>query len=233
MFFYDKLSLKILSFIGVSLIVLGCSPSTITTETIEANAPAQPTVSSTVATEPAQDAQSSSEKIKFKQADGAEKYSLKPMPDGAKLVDGADNELARLTLDGNKIKIKDAADTALGYVVSQEGYWKLENAAQTEELYILRLQADGDLKLEDGADQPIYRIKVRDYGYEIETPEKQSLYKVKAKDGKISLRDASENTVLSTKSAMVPVAMTPFGFEVLTPPQQAALAYAVNLSGGR
>jgi len=218
--YYYKLSLRAFSLLTISLIVFGCGST-------QPNLPAQ-TGTAPAATAPAQ---SAVEKIKFKQADGAEKYSLKFKPDGAKFVDAADTELARLKVDDSqKVKIKAADETVLGYVVTKDGYWKLENAEQTEELYVLRLQEDGDLKLEDGSDQQIYRIKVRDYGYEIETPEKQSLYKVKMKEGKISLRDANEETVMSTKSPMTSAAMTPFGFDVLTPPQQAALAYAVNAS---
>lgn len=172
--------------------------------------------------------------LKFKQGDGAEAFSLKLKADGAKLVDPADAELARLTVDGSqKVKIKNAQDQTLGYVVKTGDHWKLENADQTQELFILRRQADGDYKLEDGQDAEIYRIKARDYGYEIETPDKQSLYKVKVKDGKTSLRNAQDETVLSTKDAIAPIAVAPFGFDVLTPEQQAALAYAVNLSGGQ
>jgi len=214
-----------LSLLTISLIVLGCSSEPNVSPQATARLPAGETATN-------QDVQATPDKIKFKQADEAEKYALKLRDDGAKLVDGTDRELARLTLDSNKIKIKDPADQVLGYVVSHDSYWKLENADQTQELYVLRRQADGDLKLEDGNDAPIYRIKVRDYGYEIETPAKQSLYKVKVSNGKISLRDASEETVLSTRSPLLPAAMTPFGFDVLTPPQQAALAYAVNRTGG-
>jgi hypothetical protein len=97
----------------------------------------------------------------------------------------------------------------------------------------MQRQDDGDYKLEDGANKQIYTIKVRDYGFEIETPQKQSLYKVKVKEGKISLRNASEQTVFSTKSKFLPIAVACFGFDVLSREQQAALAYAVNLSGGR
>lgn len=218
---YYKLTLRACSLLTISLIVFGCSGTAKNTPVPTSAAPETSEVS-----------QSAVEKIKFKQADGAEKYSLKFKADGAKLVDADDNELARLKVDDSqKVKIKAADETVLGYVVSQADYWKLENAEQSEELYILRLQADGDLKLEDGADQQIYRIKKRDYGYEIESPDKESLYKVKVKEGKTSLRDANEDTVLSTKSPIQPAAMTPFGFDVLTPPQQAALAYAVNRSG--
>ncbi|NJM99956.1 MAG: hypothetical protein HC800_24970 [Phormidesmis sp. RL_2_1] len=197
----------------------------------------------TAVTTSAEDTHSAVEKIKFKQGNGDEKFSLKFEPDGAKLVDGADQELARLTLDASihrnaggsrqgagKVKIKDINHQVLGYVVIHDGYWKLENAAQTEELYILRLQADGDLKLEDGTDKLVYRVKRRDYGYEIESPKKTSLYKVKVKGDKTSLRNANDETVLSTKSPILSTAMACFGFDVLSPAQQAALAYAVNLS---
>ena len=175
----------------------------------------------------------SSEAIKFKLEGGSEAFALKPKEDGAKLVDANDKELARLNVDeGQKVKIKDAGDRVLGYVVPEENYWKIKNAEQTKELYILRRQDDGDYKLEDGANKEIYRIKKRDYGLEIETPTKQSLYKVKIKDDKTSLRDASDKTVLYTKSGIAPMAIASFGFDVLSREQKAALAYAVNRSGG-
>ncbi|HEY9747362.1 MAG TPA: hypothetical protein V6C63_01570 [Allocoleopsis sp.] len=187
----------------------------------------------TVATA-SQPATSASESIKFKQENGTEAFVLKPMPDGAKLVNAANQELARFNVDGQqKIKIKNAADQVLGYVVPQGNYWKLENADQSQELYVMRRQADGDYKLETGKNQPVYRIKARDYGFEIETPQKQSLYKVKVKEGKISLRNANDQTVLSTKSDLAPIAIAPFGFDQLSQEQRAALAYALNRAGGQ
>lgn len=220
---YYKLTLRACSLLTISLIVFGCSSAEKTVPTTADAASTSSEINQTAV-----------DKIKFKQADGEEKYSLKFKTDGAKFVDADNQEIARLKVDeSQKVKIKAADETVLGYVVPEDGYWKLENAAQSEELYVLRLQDDGDLKLEDGADAPIYRIKKRDYGYEIETPEKESLYKVKVKEGKTSLRDASEETVISTQSSIEPAAMTPFGFDVLTPPQQAALVYAVNSSGVR
>jgi hypothetical protein len=172
-------------------------------------------------------------KIKFKLDGETEAFSFKFKPDGAKLVDARDAEMARLTVDETqKIKIKNPADEAIGYVVSEKGYWKIKNADQTQELYVLRRQTDGDYKLETGSDRQIYRIKKRDYGYEIETPDKQSLYKVKLKNGKLSLRNANEETVLYTKDDFLPIALASFGFDELTREQQAALAYAVYLSGG-
>src|SRR6476469_4466678 len=179
-------------------------------------------------------ATSASESIKFKQENGTEAFVLKFMPDGAKLVDGKNQELARFNVDSQrKVKIKNAADQVLGYVVPENGYWKLENSDQSQELYVMRRQADGDYKLETGKNQPVYRIKARDYGFEIETPQKQSLYKVKVKEGKTSLRNANDQTVLSTKSNLAPIAIAPFGFDQLSREQQAALAYALNQAGGQ
>lgn len=189
---------------------------------------ATPSSSATLSNSPTTSSSATSSSLKFKQTDGNTAFSLNILPDGAKLVDAADRELARLTRDDQqKIKIKNASDQTLAYVVPAADHWKLENANQTEELYILRRQNDGDYKLEDAADREIYRIKQRDYGFEIETPTKQSLYKIKVKDGKVSLRDASDQTILSTRSPLPPIAMACFGFEVLSREQQAGLAYAL------
>jgi hypothetical protein len=184
--------------------------------------------------ENSQETKDSSEKIKFKLENGNEAFSLKPKEDGAKLESAQGKEIARLNLDENgKIKIKDANDKVLGYIVTKSGYWKIENSEQTSELFILRRQDDGDYKLETGDDKEVYRIKKRDYGFEIETSSKQSLYKIKEKEGKISLRNSSDQTILSTKDQFLPIALSCFGFDVLSQPQQAGLAYAVQLSKGQ
>jgi len=167
--------------------------------------------------------------IKFKREDGSELFSLEFRSDGAKLEAAGGEELARLTVDGsNKVKIKDASDATLGYIVSDTDKWKVENAAQTEELYILRRQTDGDYTFETGADQDVYRIKQRDYGFEIETPDKVSRYKIKLDNGKLSLRDASETTVLYTNDPLPAIALVPFGLDELTPEQQVGLTYALS-----
>jgi hypothetical protein len=121
----------------------------------------------------------------------------------------------------------------LGYIVTEKGYWKVENPEQNKELYILRRQDDGNYKLEDAAKKEIYLINASQNGLEIRTPDKKLVYGVKIKEGKTSLRDASGKTVFSTKSSLSPIAFACFGFDVLTREQQAALAYAVNLTGGK
>ncbi|MBW4554756.1 MAG: hypothetical protein KME59_02225 [Trichormus sp. ATA11-4-KO1] len=174
------------------------------------------------------------DKIKFKTEGGSDLFALKQQADGAKLVDGNDQELARIKADkSGKIKIKNASDKVLGYVVTAKGYWKLENPEQSQDLYILRRQNDGNYQLENAAKKEIYQIKTRKDGWGIETPDKKLVYQVRIKAGKTSLRNASANTVFSTKSEISPIAFTCFGLDVLTREQQAALAYAVNLTGGQ
>ena len=171
-------------------------------------------------------------KIKFKNSDGTEVFSLKPKYNGIKIENADDLEIARLTVDNNgKIKIKNPSDMTLGYVVSQNNSWKLKNANQTKTLFILRRQTDGHYNLDSGKDKAIYRIKRRNYGFEIETPQKLSLYKVKTKNNKLVLRDNNENIVIETSSNFSLIAMTCLGFDVLPQAQQIALAYALILAG--
>ena len=171
-------------------------------------------------------------KVKFKLENGNEAFSLKPKENGIKVESADGSEIARLTVDEqNKIKIKNAADATLGYVVSKDKFWKIENPEHTKELYILRQQADGDYKLETEGDRQIYRIKRRDYGWEIETPQKESLYKVKTKENKIVLRDKDDVMVIKTKSDFPLLAIACFGMDVMTQEQQSALAYAIVLAG--
>ncbi|WP_008309706.1 hypothetical protein [Leptolyngbya sp. PCC 6406] len=177
-------------------------------------------------------AQSSTDQLKFKHDDGSEAFALKFQDNGAKLVDSSDQEIARLTVnDGGKVKIKDPSDTELGYVVSYDGYWKVKNADQTQDLFVLKAREGDGYRMDDGQGNRLYRIKQRDYGYEIQTAEEVSLYKIKLKDGKLSLRDVNDDTVISIRSAMSPAAMTAFGLDALSLEQQAALAYAIILSG--
>jgi hypothetical protein len=214
----------------VTTAILGCGSNSETAKT----PPTKNSQPSTTVSPPSSPVANKTDSIKFKQEGGGEAFELKSRSDGAKLVDKTDKELAKFNLDEKqKIKIKDSQDQVLGYVVTKNGYWKLENAEQNKELFILRYQSDGDYKLEDGSNQEIYRIKVRDYGLEIESPSKKSLYKVKIKDGKTSLRNASDRTVIYTKSQITPIAIACFGFDVLSKEQKAALAYAVNRSGGK
>lgn len=153
-------------------------------------------------------------KIKFKNTDDSTAFSVKPQDDGAKLVDAGEKEIARFNVSGRKLKIKDAEDVVLGYVIFSDGKYKVKNADQSKELWKLQPQGDGDWKFEDADGLLIYKIMKRDYGFEIEDGKENSLSKIKLKDGKTSLRDSSEKTVLSTKDDISTLAFACLGLEV-------------------
>lgn len=170
--------------------------------------------------------------LKFKLANDTEAFSLKPKEDGAKLVNALEQEIARLKWKDNKrkLQIRDPRDQTLGFITITDRAWKISGSDQKER-YVLRLQPDGDYKLETATDQPVYRIKKRDYGYEIQTPTEQTLYKIKQKGDKLSLRNAADQTTLSTKDPTDPVVIMCFGLDVLSPPEKAALAVALSQTG--
>lgn len=214
--------------IGLTGLLISCNP---TPPSPPSTPPSPQTQLSPAAQTQVVTAASNSEKIQFKLAAGQDIFALKPQANGAKLVDGNNQEIARLTVDPQqKVKIKNPADQAIGYVTQGNNAWKIKDASQKQDLYILRRQADGDYKLESGNDRQVYRIKQRDYGLEIETPAKQSLYKIRSKDGKLSLRNAAGETVLYTKAKVAPIVLACFGLDELSSPQKAALAYAVSLT---
>jgi hypothetical protein len=172
------------------------------------------------------------DKIKFKTEGGSDLFSLKQLPDGAKLVDKNEQEIARIKTDeAGRIKIKNIQDKVLGYVVTSPGSWTIENPDK-KAVYIVKRNSSSNYQLEDFNTKQIHQIKTNKTGLEITTPDKKLVYQVRIKEGKTSLRNTSGSTVFSTKSNISPIAFTCFGLDALTREQQAALAYAVNLTGG-
>ncbi len=173
-------------------------------------------------------------KIKFKTGDGDTAFSLKPEEDGAKLVNADERELARFNLNGSKLKIKGPDDNVLGYVIASDGKLKIKDSEQEKELWRLQQQSDGDWKLEDGREQLIYKIKVREYGFEIEDATEHSVFKVKLKEGKTSIRNASDQTLYYTKDQVPTLATTCLGFEsIKNLPLQAGLMTMLIIFHGR
>lgn len=190
---------------------------------------------SKVSLENSQATQDAGDSIQFQGKGGTKTFSIQPVVGGATLLGTAEKEIARFTIDSSykRFRINSAAGKLLGYAAIKGSAWAIENPERTKELYTLSRQEDGNYQLKNEAGKAIYNIKLREYGFEIETPAKQSVYKVKVEEDKITLVDASEQTSLYTNSALPPLMLACFGFENLNIEQQAALAYAINLSGGR
>jgi hypothetical protein len=147
-------------------------------------------------------------KIKFKDGSDRATFSIKPEPDGAKLVGADEKELARYHAEGDRVRIKGAGEKVLGYVVGTGRKLKVESADRARVLAELKVQDDGDAKVEDGRGALLYRLKKRDDGFKVEDASGRILATVKVKGDKTSLRDAGDKTLQSTKDRIgaLPVA---------------------------
>ena len=170
--------------------------------------------------------------VTFKNEAGVVAFKIKPRDDGAKLFNAAGEEMARFTYsegagETTKIKIKDATDKVLGFVSVSLNRYKIVDADQADQF---EFQSDDgrDWKFKTADEKLVFRVKSRDYGFEIETGDKVTHAKIKVKGNKVSLRDSAEETILSTKDSLPALAMVPFGFDVLDSlPIQSAIAFAI------
>ncbi|MFM9965190.1 MAG: hypothetical protein ACKV2Q_28665 [Planctomycetaceae bacterium] len=154
-----------------------------------------------------------SEHIHFKDADGHRVFELKPEPNGAKLVGPDEKEITRYHVKDHTLKIKDADDVVLGHIVRVDDHYKVEDAERKTVLFKLAAQSDGDWTVENGKQERLYRIKKRDYGFEIELPNDESFAKAKLKEGKRSLRNAQDATLYSTKDHASTLGLACLGLE--------------------
>jgi hypothetical protein len=172
------------------------------------------------------DFSSRTDKLKFRDAAGQTLYSIKFKDDGAKLVDGAEKELARLKIekrdDGPELKIKSPDEKTLGYVSGKSPKWKLKDADK-QTLFEVQREEDGSYKVVQTNKIVVYRLKPKDGGVEIEDGSQTVIRKVAVKDGKTAIRDASDKVVLMTSDPVTPVAIAFFGLEKFSKPQAAAM----------
>ena len=168
------------------------------------------------------------EKVKFK---GKVEFAIKPMPDGAKLVDAAEKELARYTVkEALRIKVKDGSERELGQIKGSADKIHIEQPGDVR-VFALQQQADGDYKLETAAGELLYKIKKRDYGWKLEDASGAEIAKVKTKSGKTSLLDASDAPILATKDSIRPLAMACLALDKIDQPLRVGLAIRMQAEG--
>ncbi|MCP3168974.1 hypothetical protein [Myxococcus qinghaiensis] len=167
-------------------------------------------------------------KLKFKDADDRERFSLKPKDDGAKLVDGEDRELARFKWKGTALKVSGPDDTALGYVVgSAGGALTVRDGEQRQVLYTLARQGSG-WRLTDAKGALLYTVSSDNEGARIEDASGTEVARVKVREGKVSLREPGGKTLLATKSLVSADAAACLAFEKLDLPFRVALLHQLQ-----
>lgn len=167
-------------------------------------------------------------KLKFKDADDRERFSLKPKDDGAKLVDGEDRELARFKWKGTALKVSGPDDTALGYVVgSAGGALTVRDGEQRQVLYTLARQGSG-WRLTDAKGALLYTVSSDNEGARIEEASGTEVARVKVREGKVSLREPGGKTLLATRSLVRADAAACLAFEKLDLPFRVALLHQIQ-----
>jgi hypothetical protein len=165
------------------------------------------------------------DKLKFKDADDRERFSLKAREDGAKLVDGDDRELARYKWKGASLKVSGPDDAVLGHIVgSAGGALTVRDPAQTQILFTLARQGTG-WRLNDGKGTLLYTVSPDDDGARIQDGSGASVAHVKVREGKVSVRDNEGRMLLATKSLIRPDAAAVLAFEKLDLPMRGALLF--------
>jgi len=169
-------------------------------------------------------------KLKFKDADDRERFSLKPKDDGAKLVDGDDRELARLKWKGGSLKVSGPDDTPLAHVVgSAGGALTVRDGAQQQVLYTLARQGQG-WRLNDARGAVLYTVSPDDDGARVRDAAGMEVARVKAREGKVSLREPGGGTLLATKSEVRADAVACLAFEKLDLALRVALLHQLQTS---
>ena len=172
-------------------------------------------------------------KLKFKDADDRERFSLKPKDDGAKLVDGENKELARYKWKGLALKVSGPDDAVLGHVVgSAGGALTVRDAEQRQILFTLARQGAG-WRLNDAKGALLYAVSPDDEGASIQDASGADVARVKVREGKVSVRDAQGRTLLATKSLVQAEAAACLAFERLELPLRVALLYYLQSPPGR
>jgi|GEM_PF-1860301 len=213
------------SFIGCSLAALLSATACTRPGEAEAQAPREAAAPARPAAADAVGLQSA---LKFKEDGGRERFSLKPKPDGARLVDAEDRELARYKWKGASLKVSGPDDVALGYVVgSAGGALTVRDGEQRHVRYTLARQGPG-WRLNDMKGALLYSVWPEDDGARLQDGAGADVARVKVREGKVSLRDAEGRTLLSTKSLLGAEAAACLAFEPMDLPLRMALLFYLH-----
>ncbi len=168
--------------------------------------------------------------IKFNGPDSKRLMELVPRGERVKLEDPNGQLLARFTLDAGRLRIERAPRELVGFVVpAGEGGRGLQmlDAPGGELIYQLVLEPDGDLRLEDHGHNVHYVLKRREYGFKTVDAGGAVQSRVRVKPEKVSLRDASGRTTLSTRDAIPAAAAACFTLGDLSLEFQTGLALGI------
>jgi hypothetical protein len=168
--------------------------------------------------------------IKFDGPGDARVMKLVPRKEQVKL-EGAHGELlARFAMDGGRLRVEREPHEAAGFIAPPgEGARGLQvlDGSGGKLMYQLLREPDGDMRLEDDAGKLLYKLKLREYGFKTVDASGAVQSRVRVKPGKVSLRDATGQTTLSTEDEIPPAAAACFTLVDLPLAYQTGLALGI------
>jgi hypothetical protein len=169
--------------------------------------------------------------VGFEGADSTTAFELRPNATAIDVESATNQLLARLTLDGARLRVENGEGELRGFVVppatGSRSYHVIQADGSTQ-LFEFSREPDGDLNLKDAAGAYVYKIKLRDNGYKVEDMAGATETRIRAREGKISLRNASDETVLSTRDPFSAEAAAAISLEKVPFEFAAGLAVAVS-----
>ena len=168
-----------------------------------------------------------SDRVHFQGHDGKDVIRIEPTRAGIRVEDGTGKVLVGLRLLEENLAIEDPRGELVALVLppssDRRGY-SVVSADRSEEICALRSEPDGDLTVYDSEATRLYEAKRRDYGFKVLDREGRTESKVRVRAEKISLRDPSGVTFLTTRDPFPPSSVAALAFEGLR------FEYALGLS---
>lgn len=164
--------------------------------------------------------------IEFEGTDGSRLFQLEPDREKVELEDAQGRDVADFRYRGSEIAFEDANGRPLEVLSTSDNGLLMRDRDTRKILYRFQPEPDGDYDLEDATGQSVYRVKWRNYGFKVIDGLGKEL-KVRLKRGKISVRDRSGKTILSSRDLTSPLAASCFCFSSLPLEMQAAMCLGV------
>lgn len=167
-------------------------------------------------------------RIDFDDADGRTALRLRPDGDSVR-VEGPKSSLIATVREGSDgLRVDDARGKAtwiIEEIDDEQLHIRVRGASSNRIAFELKEEPDGDLQIDDGDGNRIATAKQRSYGYKLVSSKGKTLARVRSRAGKISVRDHTGLTYLTTRDSISTRAVALLALEAL--PVEAASGLGV------
>ena len=165
----------------------------------------------------------------FDGADGKRALVLREVEGLIRVEDGRRRLLASLRLTAEAIEVEDIRGESRGRVpMSDDRTYRVVAAGELGAQFELSIEPDGDMSVEGTGGALLYQIKKRKYGYKVVDASGQVESRIRSRAGKVSVRDGTGTTFLSTRQPMSPAAVAALSLSQVPIEYAAALALAIQ-----